>query len=152
MPISLLYVSTSLLPPSEEETALADIIAVARSRNADLDVTGALVFTRRHFAQLLEGEAAALQELMTSIRRDRRHSDLNVVGTVAIAERRFASWSMAYAGPSTYVDRHIVPLLPQLQEAGKRATATERLITLMRHFVDEGWNAGSFEDEESRTR
>lgn len=152
MPTSLLYVSTSLLSPAEEQPALDDIIAVARSRNTDLGVTGALVFTRKHFAQNLEGDAAAVDELMASIRRDPRHNNVNIVERAEIADRRFASWSMAYAGPSSYVDRHIVPLLPQLQEAGGRSLATERLIALMHHFVDEGGAPGRLEDSESKSR
>ena len=73
---ALLYVSTRLYPAISEGHEVAGIIAVARSRNAALDVTGALVVTTDHYAQLLEGPPAALEQLLASIRRDPRHSDM----------------------------------------------------------------------------
>ena len=135
MPISLLYVSTSLLGMADGPKQVDDIVSVSRSRNAALGVTGALVMARSHFAQVLEGERRAVDELMLSIRRDRRHSGLNVVDVAEIAERRFPLWAMAYTGHATYVERQIVPLLPALQEARKRRETVQRLLTLMQEFL-----------------
>jgi hypothetical protein len=135
MPISLLYVSNSLLDAAEEGPELNDVVAVARARNAALGVTGALVLARSHFAQVLEGERFAVDELMLSIRRDYRHTGINVVDVADISERRFTEWSMAYAGASTYVARQIAPLLPALQEAQRRTATIQRLFTLMQEFV-----------------
>lgn len=138
MPFSLLYVSSSLLSAADEAREIDSIVSVARARNASLDVTGALVFARAHFAQVLEGERAAVEELMVSIRRDPRHERVNVVDVAAIPERRFAEWSMAYAGPSTYVNRHIAPLLPALQGLQIREAAVQRLVELIQKFVADG--------------
>lgn len=135
MPTSLLYVSTSLLRAAEQAREVSDIIDVARARNAALGVTGALVLARGHFAQVLEGERTAIDQLMVSIQRDRRHTGINVVDIVQIAERRFSHWSMAYVGQSTYVGRQIAPLLPRLQEAQSREATVHRLITLMQEFT-----------------
>ena len=66
-------------------------------RNRRLDLTGMLVFTGRHFAQVLEGREEALRELMASVRRDARHSDLKVVVEQPITQRRFDGWAMGYA-------------------------------------------------------
>lgn len=66
-------------------------------RNRRLDLTGMLVFTGRHFAQVLEGREEALRELMASLRRDARHSDLKVVFEQPITQRRFDGWAMGYA-------------------------------------------------------
>ncbi len=132
---SLLYVSTSLLPARDEQRFVSDIVAVARARNAALGVTGALVLGRGHFAQILEGERAAVDELMFSIRRDRRHTAVNVAEIAEIGQRCFHDWSMAYAGPSTYVVRQIAPLLPVLQEAQRRQATVNRLRVVMQEFV-----------------
>jgi hypothetical protein len=132
--VSLLYVSeaTHSLPGGGDPVEA--IVEVALSRNAALDVTGALIFTGNHFAQVLEGPPAAVAELMVSISRDERHGHVDVVETASIAERRFPDWSLAYAGPSVFVDRHIAPLLqgPTGREASDRAA---RLIRLMREFA-----------------
>jgi hypothetical protein len=125
--ISLLYVSKATQPPEPVEA----IVEVALSRNAALDVTGALLFTGSHFAQVLEGPAEGVDELMVSILRDTRHRDVDVIETVEIPERRFAGWSLAYAGPSLFVDRHLRPLV---EKRGGREQAAQ-LIRLMREFA-----------------
>jgi hypothetical protein len=135
---SLLYVSNSLLRMPDEEHELRHIVAVARERNGRLGVTGALVFTGHHFAQVLEGSAAAVDELMTSICRDRRHSGIDIVEVIELPARRFAAWSLAYSGPSTYVDRHITPLFKKLSDRQSGIAGAEQLLALMQALVSEG--------------
>ncbi len=72
---------------------------------------------------------------MVSIRRDRRHTAVNVAEIAEIGQRCFHDWSMAYAGPSTYVGRQIAPLLPVVQEAQSRQSAVNRIRVLMQEFV-----------------
>ena len=67
---SLIYVSSKTPRFSEQPTSTDDIVAVARSRNAALGVTGAFIETATAFAQILEGTQTALDELMDSIDRD----------------------------------------------------------------------------------
>ncbi|MES2987010.1 MAG: BLUF domain-containing protein [Pseudomonadota bacterium] len=130
---SLLYVSRKRIDASADTSAIDDIVAVSRARNAGLNVTGALVATTDHFAQILEGDSQAIEQLMDSIYRDIRHTDVTVVREIAIARRSFADWSMAYSGSSTYVSRQIAPLLDGNAEA-MRGRA-ERLASLMAGFV-----------------
>lgn len=134
---SLLYVSNSLLERSDEERALDDIVATALSRNAALSVTGALLFTRRHFAQVLEGSENAVEELMASIRKDKRHHVIDVIEVVEIEKRRFPDWSMAYSGRSSYIDRVIQPL-GSSSGGSDRAALTVRLLRLMQEFTQTG--------------
>jgi hypothetical protein len=106
---SLLYVSKSLVPVAAQAGELHHIVGVARARNERLSVTGALLYTEEHFAQILEGPAAAVAELMEHIAADPRHTRLKVIWTDEPAGRSFADWSLAYSGPSRYVDRYIRP-------------------------------------------
>lgn len=126
---SLLYVSRKRIEGPAESAALDDIVTVARARNATLNDTGALVSTSNHFAQILEGPAQAIEELMDSIHRDIRHSDVTVVRELPIAERSFAGWSMAYSGPSSYISSQIAPLLDGHFKAMN--PRIDRLVTLM---------------------
>ena len=135
---SLLYVSRSLLHLPRDEHELEAIVNVALDRNAKLLVTGALVFTGKRFAQVLEGSAGAVDELMTSICRDRRHTDVDVVQVVELEKRRFPDWSMAYCGPSTYVDRHISPLFKTFSDRQSHISGVRPLIRLMEALVAEG--------------
>jgi Sensors of blue-light using FAD len=131
----LLYVSRSLLRLPQELGEVDRIVAVARRENARLAVTGALVFTRAHFAQVLEGDEQAVEALMERIRKDRRHGQVTVVSQGERDARLFPQWSMAYSGGSLYVDRHIKPLLAAAPEPGATGPLAGKLVRLMREFA-----------------
>jgi hypothetical protein len=131
----LLYVSRSLLRLPGQSGEVDRIVAVARRENARLGVTGALIFTRAHFAQVLEGDRQAVETLMARIRGDSRHDRVTVVAEGPRDERLFPQWSMAYSGGSLYVDRHIKPLLAPAAEPGATAPLAEKLVRLMREFA-----------------
>ena len=130
---SLLYISRSVITPSDAEPALHEIVATALRRNTSRQLTGALLFTGTHFAQVLEGEASAIDDLMFHIRADSRHDALMIVDRRGIHQRRFADWSMAYFGPSQFVSRHVTRLLND-QTAAHQSRAAEWLTELLCEF------------------
>jgi hypothetical protein len=73
---SLLYISRSRLQSDSAGACIQDVVATSRIRNSGLDVTGALLFTGSHFAQILEGPPSSVEELMQSIKRDPRHDSV----------------------------------------------------------------------------
>jgi hypothetical protein len=77
---------------------LGRILVAARRNNRQLGISGALLFTEVYFAQILEGPLAAVETLFERIQCDLRHSDVTVLSFQPIASRRFAGWSMAFAG------------------------------------------------------
>lgn len=133
---SVLYVSSSLLSSDGQPEEIEKILAAARARNATLGVTGALVFTEARFAQILEGGEDSVAQIMASIKQDSRHKDVQIVEMSRIAERRFAGWTMAYSGPSFYVDRHIKPLVASTLEAVPREKLAIKLISFMQDLVN----------------
>jgi hypothetical protein len=106
--ISLLYVSRATFRNGGENRQLTDIMTVARERNARLGVTGALICMGGYFAQILEGDDPAVNQLMVDILRDRRHSDIRIIEVVAIERPRFSSWGLALVpaspGPRSYIE------------------------------------------------
>ncbi len=80
------------------DTHIADILSVARRRNAADGITGGLMFSRGCFAQVLEGPIEVVMETFERIQQDERHSDVTVLQVGPIAARDFPAWSMAYAG------------------------------------------------------
>src|SRR5689334_17743865 len=102
---ALLYASRALVTAEVAEAAVADIVRFSRGRNGALDVTGALLFSGGHFAQWLEGSRESVEELMRSIVRDPRHTDIAILEAGPADARRFPDWTLAYAGRSTFVDR-----------------------------------------------
>lgn len=135
MVTSLLYVSRSNLQLPRDGGEIDNIVAAAERYNPTVGITGALVFTERLFAQNLEGGDEALDALMDSIRRDPRHRDLEIIYRERIPARRFETWALAYAGPSTFVAGNVLPLADAGPASAKRKAA-ERLIRLMAQFVD----------------
>lgn len=133
--IGLLYVSISTLRLPEQIGQIDAIVDWSLGRNHELDVTGALTFTEKRFAQYLEGPAESVDRLMTSITRDPRHREIDVVLRHPLSERRFATWAMAYAGPSTFVAGHVLAVAEARTETARQKNA-ERLIEIMSQFVD----------------
>jgi hypothetical protein len=79
---------------------LKNILGVAKARNAEAGVTGALLFNEERFVQILEGEKAEVEAIFGSIKRDRRHSAVTVLATQEKPIRHFGAWSMAFVGRS----------------------------------------------------
>ena len=134
MPLtSLLYISTSMIAPDRTEPAIADIVETCLARNPARAVTGALLFTGTHFAQVMEGSAATLDPLLARIGADPRHARLTVVDRHPIETRRFADWSMVYLGRSQFVSHRVLRLLNDPSPAGRRRVAAW-LIDLLHEF------------------
>jgi len=131
---NLVYVSRSELPPGAAASAAEAIVRLSSERNARLGVTGALIFTGTHFAQVLEGPRAALTALMVSIGRDVRHRDVRVTLEAPIVNRRFGDWQLAYQGPSQFVGHRIASLHDRPPGAIQGQDA-ERLVQIMWEFT-----------------
>jgi hypothetical protein len=98
---SLIYVSRSLLPVDHAAGEIESIIKASTARNAAAGVTGALLYTGTRFAQLLEGDEAAVLGIIASIAQDPRHCDLVILDQGPAGTRRFSSWSLLF-GHSTF--------------------------------------------------
>jgi hypothetical protein len=96
----LVYCSRNLIAGSSGDTdhAVQDILSVARRRNAQLGITGALMFNSGCFLQTLEGTRDPLMDLFAHIKRDKRHDEVSMLSCEPITERAFGNWSMAYVG------------------------------------------------------
>ena len=72
----LLYVSESYISPSDTATSVSEIVKHAQNKNDEIGITGALIFTGQHFAQVLEGPVDAISILMDNICNDARHGNI----------------------------------------------------------------------------
>ena len=102
----LAYVSDVMLLQPEEEPAqalmdsrLQDILETAAKNNQQSDITGALLFSGRHFAQVLEGPEAAINDRFRLISQDTRHHNVTPLLYEPAGERQFKGWSMALCMP-----------------------------------------------------
>jgi hypothetical protein len=89
---SLTYTSLARLDLAAED--LEAIHRSAREINALEGISGLLIFNGTHFLQVIEGAPQAIDELVERLRRDPRHSALEIRDEREIAERSFPDWSM----------------------------------------------------------
>ena len=90
---------------------VAEIAGRARQVNAELDVTGLLIFDGQRFCQQLEGPQKAVLKLIERIRNDPRHINVEVIHHGPLAGRRFQQFSLAF---STVEDVEALSRMEQL--------------------------------------
>lgn len=96
----LIYLSHNEITGSTEmiHKEIEHILMISRERNVAADITGALMFNKNGFAQVLEGPHNQIQETFERIQCDLRHSNVVILDFEPIQTRRFNQWSMAYIG------------------------------------------------------
>jgi hypothetical protein len=90
----LIYVSEEVMPQSKED--LVSLLNFSRGNNAKQDITGILLYYKRHFIQVLEGEFNAIFDLFARIRHDPRHKNVILLWDKPIDKRGFRNWTMAF--------------------------------------------------------
>jgi hypothetical protein len=132
--ITLMYVSTSRLDPATATKAVETIVAGSRLGNQAAGITGALLFTGTHFVQVLEGDSAAIDALMTKLRADSRHENLIIANRALLRDRKFADWDLVYSGVAHFVRRRVIPLLDKDDPVAQRSAALA-LTDIMYQFT-----------------
>jgi hypothetical protein len=91
---TVLYQSTAKtdFPSSADH----DILETAWRHNGEMGITGYLLRTRTQYFQLLEGGDDVLDDFVGMIRKDSRHTDMQILCDDIVNERRFANWAMGY--------------------------------------------------------
>lgn len=89
---SLTYTSLARLDLQAED--IEAIHRTARESNALEGITGLLIFNGTHFLQIIEGAPNAIDDLVERLRRDPRHSGLEVREERTVDHRSFPDWSM----------------------------------------------------------
>ena len=90
--ISLLYVSTKSTSITEQDISM--IVESSSVNNAECEITGVLLEYNNYFLQYLEGPEYNVLRLYDIIKRDNRHSNIQLIQTKDIQERIFSDWSM----------------------------------------------------------
>jgi Sensors of blue-light using FAD len=133
-PYRLIYRSRSKVAATDREKECAAIFRIARRRNTDRGITGALLIYDQCFAQTLEGEETAVRDLYARIEADPRHDTIEMLESGLVADRVFGRWAMAEVGEHGEAD---IPLLATTTglvhaEIRKNTPEQERVLTIMR--------------------
>ncbi len=97
--IQLAYISRSKLGANSLQSRLQldNMLIFARKNNRMNGITGYLLFDGIEFAQILEGDPAAVMGTFLRISADHRHENVEVLVRGPLLERRFANWDMGLA-------------------------------------------------------
>ena len=98
----LIYASKAIAPMSECDLLM--LLAEARSRNKDHNVTGMLLYIQLDsiipedggFIQFLEGDESSVRAIFEKIRTDKRHKDILVLNGGRMTRRCFSGWYMGF--------------------------------------------------------
>ncbi len=96
----LVYYSDNRIRSDRLAAEIELILEASRQNNVLVGVSGALMFNAGYFAQVLEGEQAALESTFERIQQDRRHGNVHLLEFAPAPARSFQTWSMAYIGPA----------------------------------------------------
>lgn len=91
---SIAYVSAATNYMTDEDVAA--ILVQARENNIRHDLTGALLYHRGRFIQILEGPDEQIDSRFAVISADSRHRSIHVVSEEAVDERQFPEWTMGF--------------------------------------------------------
>jgi hypothetical protein len=78
---------------------LLHLTTAAQARNRREAITGLMLYDDRRFFQWLEGPPDGVERVMTSIRQDRRHTDIEILNNQPTQARTFGNWAMKLATP-----------------------------------------------------
>jgi hypothetical protein len=126
----LLYVSNTEQHMSVGD--LDDILTASRRNNAQLGITGLLLFIDGGFLQILEGEEREVREVYARVAGDPRHANATVMLDREIPVRAFPDWSMGFERPSMD-DPETAGMFGVAREAinGRLSPGTGRIVAMM---------------------
>ncbi len=140
----LIYRSHSRIPVERFDAELGNILRVARARNSERGITGALLVYDDWFAQTLEGEETAVRALFDKIAADPRHASVELREEGMAPSRVFSRWAMAKVAEHGDPDIPLAATSSGITEAAVRSTTSdqEHILGLMRDAT-RGYGRGS---------
>ena len=87
---------SSVATPLFRGDGVEELLAQARTANAEADITGMLLYVDRGFFQVLEGHPLRIEPVFAKIGADPRHERVTQIIYEPIARRTFGQWTMGY--------------------------------------------------------
>lgn len=135
----IVYISAQTV--AFDDAALAELLAVARKNNAELGISGMLLYHEGSFMQVLEGQQADVEKLYEKIAQDDRHDNTTVVLRGDVDERTFDEWAMGYLPTRSLRDipEGFHPFLRANYQHGD--DTGDAVVSALRAFKDGRWRA-----------
>lgn len=125
----------SLAAPALDKAEMFRLVYHARMANEAKGLSGVLLQCEQHLLQILEGETWKLFAAFEAIRRDPRHTAVEVLFERSIPQATFPHWPMRY-----FDERHIAKAL-SLMEAEAGGPLCSPVEEAVRAFFVEGFAA-----------
>jgi hypothetical protein len=139
--IEITYISHATEPMSAEQ--LIALLQQCLTNNGSNGVTGMLLYGNETFLQALEGDEKDVDDLVEKIRKDPRHTNIQVLHRRTIERRQYSEWSMGFKRVSDRELQHI----EGLRNFGERDFNFEYLLqndnvveVLMDHYRKPYWD------------
>ena len=78
------------------EVVIQEILEKSRKSNIKKKITGCLLYHKRQFLQILEGEESEVYQLYEIIKNDPRHKNVIILHAEEVTDRIFDQWTMAF--------------------------------------------------------
>ena len=128
----LLYVSTATnQSPSAVPREIGSILYRGRAANAVHGITGALLYKRGSYLQILEGPAPAIDRLLSNLRRDSRHRGITTIFQQDNCKRCFSSGLHLIKSPA---DEDLVRFLKE--HFPVRTSESEQPLSVIGKFLN----------------
>lgn len=108
------------------------LLRVCVDNNSRKGISGLLIYTGNHFAQVIEGPEPAIGEVMERIAQDPRHTRMRRLAVKPVTTRSFGGWAMKMVMAPEIDDqlyRLVIAQEPSLAQ-------TARLFELIRNFAE----------------
>ena len=107
---NLIYASVATKDMDRSE--LLRLLQQVRHANAQVGVTGVLLYEDGNFLQVLEGYKETVQQVFKKIGQDKRHNRIVQIIEEPISKRTFGNWTMAFSS----VSREELSTIPGLND------------------------------------
>lgn len=124
----------SMAMPTLKADDVINILNECRNFNAPRKISGCLLLHNDEFLQILEGEKALILELFEKIKKDYRHTHVQLISQGSITHRSFANWSMAFHELKN-IDRQKLNDALELDEFAELVDVVEKPTEAKRMFA-----------------
>ena len=130
---NLCYVSSAT--KSLSDCDLEHLFRVNKRNNADLKISGILVYNNGNFLQILEGEKQQLENLFSKISQDHRHNNIIKLINTSIEERIFDDYEFGFVIVDNNKKRsQLMNYLNWIKEA--EMLTVDKVIHIVENFID----------------
>jgi len=92
--LSIAYVSVATTPMTPDD--IAELLVRSRANNQRDGITGALLYHRDRFIQIVEGDDDVVLGRFETIAGDPRHRSIQTMRQKSIGQRQFPQWTMGF--------------------------------------------------------